>query len=91
MRDATPYDLADYVKSMMNDLGRNGRLTWFAVQIPADTPQINVHSFIKAIKLYGKYPIPENLDDIVFEPPVFEPYHEWLKREISEGKLTPYE
>ena len=91
MRDATPYELAEYVKAMMSDLGRNGRLTWFAVQIPADTPQINVHSFIKAIKLYGKYPIPENMDDIVFELPEFEPYHDWLKRGIAEGRLVAYE
>jgi uroporphyrinogen-III decarboxylase len=91
MRDATPYELADYVKTMMDDLGRDGHIMWFAVQIPADTPQINVHSFIKAVKLYGKYPVPENLDEIVFEPPEFEPYHDWLKREIAEGRLADYE
>jgi len=64
---------------------------FFFVQIPADTPPVNVHTAVQAIKTFGKYPIAENLDDVPFEIPKFEPYQEWLKREIAEGRAVDYE
>jgi uroporphyrinogen-III decarboxylase len=91
IRDSTPYEIAEFVKRVMDGLGRDGHLMFNLIQIPADTPPINVHSFMEAVRLYGKYPIPENLDDIDFRPPEFEPYKEWLRREIAEGRVTPYE
>ncbi|MFW9805622.1 MAG: uroporphyrinogen decarboxylase family protein [Candidatus Thorarchaeota archaeon] len=91
IRDASPYELADFVKRMIDGLGRNGHFMINAIQIPADTPPINVHSYLEAVRLYGKYPIAEDLDEIEFKPPEFEPYEDWLKREIAEGRIEPYE
>ena len=79
------------VKKIIDNLGREGRISFMLPQVPADTPPVNVHTYVKSIKLYGKYPIPENLDEIVFEPPELEPYHDWREREIAEGQLVDYE
>ncbi|MFW9967499.1 MAG: uroporphyrinogen decarboxylase family protein [Candidatus Thorarchaeota archaeon] len=91
IRDSTPYEIAEFVKRVVNGLGRDGHLMFNLIQIPADTPPVNVHSYMEAVRLYGKYPVPENLDEIDFKPPEFEPYKEWLRREIAEGRITPYE
>jgi len=91
IRDSTPYEIAEFVKRIVNGLGRDGHLMFNLIQIPADTPPINVHSFMEAVRLYGKYPIPEDLDQIEFRIPEFAPYKEWLKREIAEGRIEPYE
>jgi uroporphyrinogen-III decarboxylase len=91
IRDSTPYEIAEFVKRVMDGLGRDGHIMFNVIQIPADTPPINVHSYLEAVRLYGKYPVPENLDEIEFRPPEFEPYQEWFKREVAEGRATPYE
>jgi uroporphyrinogen-III decarboxylase len=91
IRDSTPQEIVDYIKRIIDGLGRDGHMMFFFVQIPADTPPVNVHTAVKALKTFGKYPIAENLDDIPFEVPEFEPYHDWLKREIAEGRVIDYE
>ncbi|MFX1265170.1 MAG: uroporphyrinogen decarboxylase family protein [Promethearchaeota archaeon] len=91
IRDSTPYEIAEYVKRVMDALGRDGGLMFSLVQVPADTPPINVHSYAEAVRLYGKYPVPEDLDEIEFRAPEFEPYQDWLQREIAEGRVEPYE
>jgi hypothetical protein len=52
---------------------------------------LNVHTFNKAIKDFGKYPIAENLDDIECKPPEYKPFKEWFKTEVSEGRAVDYE
>jgi hypothetical protein len=91
IRDSTPSEIAAFVKNIVDGLGRKGHLMFNLIQVPADTPPINVHSYIEAVRLYGKYPVPEDLEKIEFKPPKFEPYKVWLKREISEGHIEDYE
>jgi len=91
IRDSSPYEIANYVKRIIDNLGRDGHLSFFLAQIPADTPPINVHSFVKASKTYGKYPIIENLNDIEFNLPEFKSYEEWYKEEVSKGRAIEYE
>ena len=91
MRDSTPREIADYVKRMIDNLGRNGRISFFGIQIPADTPPVNVHTFVQAVKTYGKYPIAKNLDDVEFEIPEFIPYEDWYRQEVAEGRAIDYE
>jgi uroporphyrinogen-III decarboxylase len=90
IRDSTPHEIVDYLKRIIDGLARDGHMMFFFVQIPADTPPVNVHTAVQAIKTFGKYPIAENLDNVPFEIPKFEPYHEWLKREIAEGRAIDY-
>lgn len=91
IRDSSPYEIANYVKRIIDNLGRDGHLSFFLIQVPADTPPINVHSFIQAAKTYGKYPIFENLDEVKFKLPEFKPYEEWYKEEASKGRAIEYE
>lgn len=91
IRDSSPHEIAEFVKRMMDGLGRDGRMMFNAIQIPADTPPINVHSYLEAVRLYGKYPMPEEMDEIDFRPPEFMPFKDWFAQEVAEGRATPYE
>jgi hypothetical protein len=91
IRDSSPQDIITYVKKIIDNLGRQGRLSFMLVQVPADTPSLNVHSFNEAIKDFGKYPIVENLDDIKCKPPEYKPFKEWFKTAVSEGRTLDYE
>jgi len=91
IRDASPQDIIDYVKKIIDNLGREGSMSFNLIQVPADTPPLNVHTFNKAIKDFGKYPIAENLDDIECKPPEYKPFKEWFKTEVSEGRAVDYE
>jgi uroporphyrinogen-III decarboxylase len=90
MRDSTPEQIAEYVKRIIDNLGRDGRLSFFGIQIPADTPQVNVHTFVQSIKTYGKYPIAEDLDEVDFKIPDFEPFEDWYNREVAEGRAVDF-
>ncbi len=72
--------LVDFVKRTVDMLGREGRIIFLFAQIPAATPPEHVHAAVHAIRTYGKYPIAENLDDIKFKMPEFEPFDVWLKK-----------
>jgi uroporphyrinogen-III decarboxylase len=89
-RDSTPQGIAAFVKRLIDNFGRNGRILLDFPQITADTPPVNVHSFFHAAKLYGTYPIPEDLNKIKFDVPKFEPYDTWFKREQAEGRVIKF-
>lgn len=91
IRDASPQDLIDYVKKIIDNFGREGQIMFNLIQIPVDTPPLNVHTFNKAVKVYGKYPIAENLDDIEYTPPEYKPFKDWFKIAVSEGRAVDYE
>ncbi len=91
IRDASPQDIIDYVKKIIDNLGREGSMSFMLIQVPVDTPPLNVHTFNKAVKVYGKYPIAENLDDIEYTPPEYKTYEEWYKTAVSEGRAPDYE
>ncbi|MFX0047907.1 MAG: hypothetical protein ACFE8G_07035, partial [Candidatus Hermodarchaeota archaeon] len=91
IRDASPQAIIDYVKKIIDNLGREGSMNFMLVQVPVDTPPLNVHTFTNAVRIYGKYPIAENLDDIEYSPPEYIPYKEWHKEAVSEGKAPDYE
>ncbi|MFW9999052.1 MAG: uroporphyrinogen decarboxylase family protein [Candidatus Hodarchaeota archaeon] len=91
IRDASPQDIINYVKKIIDNLGREGSMCFSLTQVPIDTPPLNVHTFINAVRIYGKYPIAENLADIEYTPPEYEPYDEWYKKEVAEGKTPDYE
>lgn len=90
VRDSTPQQLADYAKRLIDNFGHNGRILFSFVQITADTPSVNVHSFVHAVNLCGKFPMPDNLNKIKFEMPKFEPYDVWFKREQAEGRVIEF-
>lgn len=81
IREGPVEAIVDFVKRVIDKLGREGRLGFWFAQIPAATPPEHVHAAVAAIKTYGRYPVPENLDDVKFEMPEFEPFEVWLKKQ----------
>lgn len=85
LRDGTPQQIAAIVCRYVDVLGRDGRLLIFFANIPADAPPVNIHTAIQAIKTYGRYPIPKDLDSVPFQIPEFEPFQEYVKGLAKEG------
>ncbi len=81
LREGPAEVIVEWVKRIIDECGREGRLVPFIAQIPAATPPEHVHAAVAAIKTYGRYPIAENLDDVKFEMPEFEPFDVWLKKQ----------
>ena len=45
-----------------------------------DAPPEHIHAAVAACRTYGRYPAPDNLDDIPFEPPERESFEEFLEK-----------
>ncbi len=80
IREGPADAIVDYIKRVVDVLGREGRLFMLFMQIPAATPPEHVHAAVAALKTYGRYPIPEDIDEVKFEMPSFEPYETWLRK-----------
>ena len=80
VREGPAEAIVDYVKRVIDVMGREGKLILFFAQIPAATPPEHIHAAIAALKTYGRYPIAEDLDQVEFEMPRFEPFQEWLSK-----------
>lgn len=88
MREASPQEIVDYVKRLIDLFGRKHDLALFIASTPADTPSANVHAAVAAARTYGQLPIAENLDEVPFELPQRETFEEYVNR-MSNGKGLP--
>lgn len=79
VRDSTPEQIVAKVREWIEILGRDGRLIFFIGNVPADTPPVNVHTAIRAVRTLGRYPIAADLSSIKVEVPKFVAFDEWLK------------
>lgn len=79
IREGPAEAVVDYVKRVVDALGREGRLIIIFAQIPAATPPEHVHAAVAAIRTYGRYPIAGDLDGVEFEMPRFETFQDWLR------------
>ena len=79
VRDSTPERIVDEVREWIDIMGRDGRLLFFIGNVPADTPPINVHTAIHAVRTLGRYPIAADLAQVRVDVPKFEPFDQWLK------------
>jgi len=87
MRDSSPEQIVAKIAEWIDILGRDGGLTVFIGNVPADTPSINIHTAVKATHTLGKYPIAADLPKIKIEPPTFPPFDEWLKGQPEEDTI----
>jgi hypothetical protein len=83
-RDSTPEQLVEKTREWIDIMGRDGGLLFFIGNAPADTPPVNIHTLVQAVHVLGKYPIAENLDEVVVEPVQFQPFDDWLKGQPEE-------
>jgi uroporphyrinogen-III decarboxylase len=86
-RDSTPAQIVDKIREWIDILGRDGRMLIFIGNVPADTPPINIHTAIHAVRTLGRYPIAKDLSAIKVEPPAFQPFDEWLKGQPEEDTI----
>jgi uroporphyrinogen-III decarboxylase len=87
MRDSRPDEIVAKLREWIHILGRDGRMLVFIGNVPADTPSMNIHTAVKAVHTLGKYPIAADLSSIKFDPPVFQPFEEWLKGQPEEETI----
>lgn len=71
--------IVERIKHYIDALAREGRCAIYLNQIPAETPPEHIHAAVAACHTYGRFPIPENLDDIAFEIPERETFLEFLE------------
>jgi len=79
VRDSSPEQIAAKIAEWIDILGRDGGCVLFLGNVPADTPPLNIHTAVKATHTLGKYPIAADLSSIKVEPPIYQPFDEWLK------------
>jgi uroporphyrinogen-III decarboxylase len=77
-RDSPPEALVEKVREWIDIMGRDGGLLFFIGNVPADTPELNVHTLVQAVHTLGTYPIPEDLSTVQVKTPEFQPFDEWL-------------
>ncbi len=81
VRDSSPAQIVDLIRRWIDIMGRDGKLLFFIANVPADAPQINIHTAVHALHTLGKYPIAKDLGAIRIDPPKFLPFDEWLVKE----------
>jgi uroporphyrinogen-III decarboxylase len=79
MRDSSPDVIVDKVREWIDIMGRDGNLLFLFGNVPADTPPVNMHTAVHAVKTLGRYPIAPDLSAVKIEPPDFKPFDEWVK------------
>jgi uroporphyrinogen-III decarboxylase len=68
------------VKAYIGAAAPHGRFTLIINDVPGDTPPEHIHAAVAATRLYGQYPIAEDLDAIPFEMPDIEPFADFCRR-----------
>ena len=71
--------IVERIKLYIDQMAREGGCMIHLNQIPAETPSEHIHAAVAACHTYGRYPIPENLEDINFEIPKRESFSEFLQ------------
>ncbi|MDY7040679.1 MAG: uroporphyrinogen decarboxylase family protein, partial [Chloroflexota bacterium] len=68
------------VKSYIRAAASRGRFTLVINNVPGDTPPEHIHAAVTATRIYGQYPIADDLDVIPFEMPDVEPFADFARR-----------
>ena len=68
------------VREVIRGGAGSGRFVLLFNLVPLGAPVENVHAAVAAAKRFGRYPV-RALDDITIEPPAFERFDEWRRRD----------
>jgi len=71
--------IVERIKFYIDKTARDGRCMIHLNQIPGKTPCEHVHAAVAACHTYGRFPIPENLDNIQFEMPKRKSFSDFVK------------
>ncbi|MFQ5484191.1 MAG: uroporphyrinogen decarboxylase family protein, partial [Desulfobacterales bacterium] len=72
--------IIERIRRYIDAMARDGRCAIYLNQIPSDTPPEHIHAAVAACRAYGRFPIPERLDNVAFELPEPERFSEFLCR-----------
>ena len=70
--------ILERMKLYVQGLARDGRGAIYLNHVSADTPSEHVHAAVAACRAYGKFPIPETLDEIEVQLPRRESFAEFM-------------
>jgi len=87
IRDSSPQEIVAKIRQWIDILGREGSFIMLISNTPADTPPLHLHTVMQAIKVLGRYPIADDLNSIVVEPPRFQSFDQWLKGQPEEETI----
>ena len=72
--------IVERIKLYIDKIAKDGRCMIHLNQIPAETPSEHIHAAVTACHTYGRFPIPENLDDIELEIPKRESFSDFVQK-----------
>jgi hypothetical protein len=72
--------IVERIKLYIDKMARDGRCMIHLNHIPVDTPSDHIHAAVAACHTYGRFPIPENLEDIDFQIPKRESFSEFVQQ-----------
>jgi hypothetical protein len=67
------------VRRLMREGAGKGKFAVLINMVTMDTPVENVHAAVEAVKQFGRYPIPDDLERQPFRKPSFAPFEQWVK------------
>lgn len=79
LRMGTPETISERVRKMIKEGAGKGKFAVLINMVPINTPIENIHAAVEAVKQFGKYPIPDDLDMQTFRKPVFPAFSEWVR------------
>jgi LmbE family N-acetylglucosaminyl deacetylase len=79
LQDGPVEAIVERVKLYIDALARDARCMVHLNQIPAETPPDHIHAAVAACHAYGRFPIPEDLNDVHFELPKRESFAEFMR------------
>jgi uroporphyrinogen-III decarboxylase len=83
LRNGPVEKIVDFIKRYIGTFAPDHEISMGIANIPADTNPDHIHATVSAIHTYGRKPIAGNLDEIEFELPKRESFHEWKKRQSA--------
>ena len=72
--------IVERIKLYIDKMARDERCMIHLNQIPAETPPEHIHAVVAACHTYGRYTIPENLNDIPIEIPKRESFSDFIRQ-----------
>jgi uroporphyrinogen-III decarboxylase len=84
LRDGPIERIVDYIRRVIDAIGRDHDLSFWLANIPADAPPKHVHAAVAAVHTYGRRPMLESLDDVEVHMPPTGSFREYVDR-VSEG------
>jgi len=72
--------IVERIKLYIDKMARDGRCMIHLNQIPVGTPSDHIHAAVAACHTYGRFPIPENLEDIDFQMPKRESFSAFMQQ-----------